>query len=205
MKKIAGLLAIIVLIFFCINTASAQNISSEIYSLVKIHLQAGVQEKLQREGVYFDEGEILPGKYFTGAFNSWELAQIRSLNIQYDLLEDDMTEAFLQRNAVDMEQHPDPIAEARLQPSVNCNYAVPLLFQLGSMGGYLTYEEMLAALDTMHARFPNLCSAKIPVSTTQKTWEDRPLYYVKISDHVNKDEPGNPKFYIQDCTMHVKE
>ena len=173
--------------------SKAQTAKPEKYSIVKIYLQPGIMQKLNDKGVYFDEGQTLPGKYYISAFNQWELLQIKSAGARYDILIDDAAKEFEQRNAADIKLHPNPKEESERTASINCTYATPAMFNLGNMGGYLRYEEMLAALDTMHARYPNLCSAKTPISTTQKTFEGRSLYYVKISDNVNVNENTEAK------------
>lgn len=68
---------------------------------------------------------------------------------------------------------------------------VPEGFSLGSMGGFCTNSQMLAHLDTMHARFPNLITAREPISPIT-THDGNQLYYVRISDNptVNENEPS---------------
>ncbi len=58
------------------------------------------------------------------------------------------------------------------------------------MGGFFTYEEILQKLDSMRLRWPNLISIKQPTGPLRTT-ENRPLYWVKISDNpaVNEAEP----------------
>ena len=45
----------------------------------------------------------------------------------------------------------------------------PSNFNLGSMGGYLTYDEMLSELDDMYAQYPNLITQKVPFQTLKPT------------------------------------
>lgn len=191
MKK-SVIVLFVILITIANNPAFSQSASNEKYAVLKIYLQPGVKEKLQAKGVYFDEGAMVPGKYFISVFSQWELAQIKAAGVKVDVLVEDAAAEFEQRNALDMKLHPNPKEEASKTAAVNCSFAVPGMFNLGSMGGYLKYEEMLAALDTMHARYPKICGAKTPISSTQTTWQGRPLYYVKISDNVNKNEAGEP-------------
>ncbi|MGB1242406.1 MAG: M14 family zinc carboxypeptidase [Chitinophagales bacterium] len=70
----------------------------------------------------------------------------------------------------------------------NPYYTIPENFEMGSMGAYLTYEEMLFHLDQMHELYPNLISAKTPISNNLLTYEGRPLYWLKISDFPTLDE-----------------
>ena len=47
-------------------------------------------------------------------------------------------------------------------------------------------------LDSMHSLFPNLISAKEPIHTFT-TEEGRPLYWVRISNTPNTDDPSKPE------------
>lgn len=193
MKKNFLRFAILCIISTLFLNTKAQTAKQEKYAVIKIYLQPGIIQKLNDKGVYFDEGQMVKDKFFISAFSEWELAQIKSTGVKYDVLVDDAAKEFEQRNAVDIRLHPNPKEEAGKNAAVSCNYPVPSTFNLGSMGGYLRYEEMLAAMDSMHLRYPNICSAKIPISTTLKSWQGRPLYYIKISDNVNTEEAAEPK------------
>jgi len=61
-------------------------------------------------------------------------------------------------------------------------------FGFGSMGGFYTYSEAIAQLDSMKLRFPNLITAKQVIGSSN---EDRAIYMVKISDNpdINENEP----------------
>lgn len=59
-------------------------------------------------------------------------------------------------------------------------YTVPSHFALGSMGGFFTYSEAIAQLDSMRAWYPNLISQKVQIGTSI---EGRALYQVRISDN----------------------
>jgi hypothetical protein len=71
------------------------------------------------------------------------------------------------------------------------DWVTPQNYNLGSMGGMVTIAEMEAQLDQMRALFPNLITAKAPISTTETTWQGRNVWYVKISDNpdTNENEP----------------
>jgi hypothetical protein len=56
------------------------------------------------------------------------------------------------------------------------------------MGGYHTLDEMMAVLDDMRAKFPQLITARTVASDTIETWEGRKIYFVKISKNPESDE-----------------
>lgn len=82
------------------------------------------------------------------------------------------------------------------------DYTDPTNFNLGSMGGYLTYTEILAELDAMAAQYPSIFKAKAPISNFM-THENRPLYWVKISDNAGTDE--NEPRVLFNSLIHARE
>lgn len=83
------------------------------------------------------------------------------------------------------------------------DWVTPQNFDLGSMGGMVTIAEMEAQLDQMRTLFPNLITAKAPISTTENTWEGRTVWYVKISDNPDTDE-NEPETLIT-SNIHARE
>lgn len=61
----------------------------------------------------------------------------------------------------------------------------PKRFKLGSMSGYLTLDEIYAQLDSMAQVYPHLVTVKKSIGNS---YENRPIYYVKISDNPNEEE-----------------
>jgi hypothetical protein len=61
-------------------------------------------------------------------------------------------------------------------------------FQYGSMGGFYTFSEIAAELDTMKMLYPNLITEKVAIGYSI---ENRPIWMVKISDNpdLNENEP----------------
>jgi len=57
-------------------------------------------------------------------------------------------------------------------------FPIPQNFNMGSMGGFTTYEELMDDLDKMAQLYPNLITIKAPVDDTLTSHEGRPIYYV---------------------------
>jgi len=69
------------------------------------------------------------------------------------------------------------------------NYPVPQNFNLGSMGGFPTYQELLNDLDKMANLYPNLITLKTSASLSGITTDQgNEVFYVKVSDNPNIDE-----------------
>ena len=68
------------------------------------------------------------------------------------------------------------------------------------MGGYKTYDEIMSALDSLHALYPNIVSVKDSIAAG---WDGHILWAVKISDNVNTDEDEPEVLY--DACIHARE
>jgi len=127
--------------------------------------------KLLQYGIPMDHGRVKKGYWFETQFTQEELSLIQSLGYH--------------TQSIDLPSSPKSISACPPEPTLQD----PNGFGYGSMGGYFTWNEMLAQLDTLHARYPGIISAKMPVSDTISSVEGRPLYYVKISDNPLQNEP----------------
>ncbi len=69
------------------------------------------------------------------------------------------------------------------------DWPVPEGFELGTCGGFLTIDQLLATLDNMATLYPDLISPKYALN--YPTHNDRELYWVRLSDNptTNEDEP----------------
>ena len=68
------------------------------------------------------------------------------------------------------------------------------------MGGYYTYAEIVANLDSMYAQYPNLITQKYSIGSSQQS---RTLWAVKISDNPNLNE--NEPAVGFDALVHARE
>ena len=73
-------------------------------------------------------------------------------------------------------------------------------FGFGSMGGYYTFNEIVAQLDSMYNQYPNIITQKFQIGTSQ---EGRPIWAVKISDNPNLSETEPKVGY--DALIHARE
>lgn len=160
--------------------------TTEKYSRVDIDLKGKDIHTLTRLGIETDHGLFSPGRSLITDLAASEIALVQNAGFQTKTIIPDLKKDYLDRLQ-------NPAVENR---SGSCSesapvYPIPTNYTYGSMGGYHTLEEMMAVLDDMHAKFPNLISARADVSDTIETWENRKLQYVKISDNpdLNEAEP----------------
>ena len=178
MKKMYALACFLFFIF----SANAQ---VEKYDRVKIITNDAGLEKLAALGIAVDHGEYRKGEYFISEFSETDINLMRKNGFTVEILIADMTNFYVQRNK-NLPQEEDI-------PTFNgCSHATPKNFRLGTMGGFYTLEDMLAILDTMRLKFPNLISVKKPASSLT-TAEGRKLYFVRISNHPDSLQKNKPK------------
>ena len=185
----------IFLLFVLIIIAATTQAQSNIYYRIKIYTDDAGLKQLAQKGVGFDHGDYKRGEYFTSDFSARELELIKQSNLKYEVLINDVSAYYTQRNK---------IASPGLDDAdVTCTYTTPANFKYGSMGGYYTYKEMLQTLDSMSKKFPKLISVRKPASTTLKTANGNVLYYVRISNRP-KVEQAKPKI-LYTALHHARE
>ena len=179
----------------------------EKYSRAKIYLDA--QDKtlqgLANLGLAVDHGQHKKNTYFISDFSEHELENARAKGYSIDILIDDVSAFYSNQNkekSIKKKQSAGKSLNNRTGCTSSSNIVTPSNFQLGSMGGYYTYTEMLAELDNMAAQFPNLITAKQAIGSFNSN-EGRPLYWLKISDNPGNDE--NEPEIMYSALHHARE
>ncbi len=196
MKKLFFLFGIC----FWFQSLGAQ--TPEIYSRVRIDLRGHTIGDLAALGIETDHGHYEPGRSLTTVLAATEFQVVQQAGFVTEILIPDLKKWFL-------EQKDDMPAASRGNgcdddaKSGIGDWKTPANYTAGSMGGYPTYGEMLAVLDDMRAKFPNLISVRAPISDTILTHEGRPIWWVKISDNPDMEEPEPEMLY--DALHHARE
>ncbi|MEY4893670.1 MAG: hypothetical protein RL751_480 [Bacteroidota bacterium] len=198
------LLTTLLFFFFalCVNLSWAQD-----YSRLKVFANELELNKLSNLGVTIDHGIHKEGVFFISDFSKEERQIMDAYDYTYEVLIEDVQAYYVQILAAPATKESGSLKNVSCSGSgasgAGFNPSVPTHFNLGTMGGYLKYEEMLAELDEMVATYPNLITAKAPISTFL-TAQNRPLYHVRISDNPNIDESGEPKV-LYTAIHHARE
>lgn len=170
--------------------------------------------RLQELGVGIDHGQHKAGAYFESDFSAKELALVTSAGMRHEVVIKNVDQFYVNRNDPD---HPAYLAKA--EKNADCGvstltgFTVPANYNEGSMGGFLTYAEMLAELDEMYA----YCQANsLDIMTARadntnpsdpndfKTAEGRYQQWVKISDDAATDDDSEPEM-LYDALHHARE
>jgi len=176
-------------------------LNAQDYSRVKIFTDDEGLNKLASLGLAVDHGTHKHNTFFISDFSSAEIALMEANGYHFEILIKDVQKFYVDQNLNSTNSD---------EKNVNCVGGnaggalptVPTNFNLGTMGGYLKYQEMLDELDAMAAQYPTLVSIKAPISTFL-THENRPIYHVKISDNVGSDETEPEVLYT--AIHHARE
>lgn len=157
---------------------------------------------LASQGVPLDHGKKKIGVFIESDFSENEIAIARMIGCEVEILIENVSQFYIDQNKVENQK------PKSFEKNANCSgvsipsYTTPANWELGSMGGFYTYNEMLAELDQMATLYPNLITVKAPISTFQ-TEEGRSIFWVKISDNPNVDE-GEPQI-LYNAIHHARE
>jgi len=188
---------LLLLLVFSLNLSAQTSLK---YSKARIHINSNEDLKvLINHGVAADHGNIKTNQFIESIFSTVEIDQAKSLGYDVDILIDD-AQKYYRENVRDQPYTKNP---GPCDGSGVIDYDTPANFNLGSVGGFLTYNQMLSELDDMQNLYPNLITLKSPISSFQ-TIENRPIYWVKISDNPNTDESSEPQI-LYDAIHHARE
>lgn len=152
--------------------------------------------RLQQLDIPADHGIRKKDHFIISDFSVKELERARINGFQVDILINDIRAHLAEQSKLNVP----------LQRNASCNqdsgttYPTPDNFNLGSLGGYMTYQEFLDELDDMHDLYPNLITARDGISdfltegqtdtsVTPSIGNNR-IEWVKISDNPNDSNEG---------------
>lgn len=173
-----------VFLFICNNGLQAQTVQTdspekvEYYKVSEVRISISNPSdimELRKQGLGF-ENMKLNDKSFDVMLDSYQISILKKTGYPYKILIDDVTKDYLERTKESREMLKTKKATMTSE------------FVLGSMGGFYTFSEVVAQLDSMRRKFPNLITARDSIG---KTNEGRAIWAVKISDNpdVKENEP----------------
>ncbi len=174
------------------------------YSEVKISTDQPGLVRLAKLGIAANEGFFKKGQYLHTVLSQDELKKVNDAGFNVEMIREDYTKYIQERNEglEDQIKEINRTKSTRYKSTEVSNYPVPQHFELGSMGGYYTLQEVQNELDSMHLLYPNLVSQKQQAGG-QNSIEGRPLYFVKISKDPNNIQPVPKVFY--NALIHARE
>ncbi|MBT3546891.1 MAG: T9SS type A sorting domain-containing protein [Flavobacterium sp.] len=193
-----------------IQTIFSQNVQEK-HQRAKINYnQPDDLRTLESIGIPVDHGVHKKGVFIISDFSVSEIEKARNAGYKVDLLIEDSKEYFLQRNTIKSVTKKNPSCENQS----SSDYQTPNNFTLGSMGGYLTYQEMLDQLDLMKSLYPQLISTKENISdfltegepdnSTTPSIGGNGIKWVKISDNPTISSEEEPQI-LYTAIHHARE
>jgi hypothetical protein len=159
-----------VMIFLLIFAFFGQAFSTDKVMLARIHLAEKSQMK-EMPSLHLDIAYVKYGQYLDIVTDEEEVNYLRSLGYDVEIVHEDLVAFYRSR-----------------------------LDRTKDMGGYHTYSEINADLDSMHALYPSLTSGRIDIG---HTLQDSVIWAFKISDNAGVDEDEPEVFY--NSLIHARE
>ena len=201
---------LLAILCFTVVTVTAQDSSKEKYHKARIYYSTNADlDRLTDFGLALDHGKHKKGHFIESDFPESQLNTIESNGIKVEILIKDVGQFYRDQNDP---KSPNYVPETSLKATQNGNcdgtiskgYLTPVNYNSGSMGGYLTYKEMLKELDDMKTLYPNLITSKAAISTFA-TAQGRPIQYVKISDNPSTNESAIENQVLYTAMHHARE
>jgi hypothetical protein len=148
------------------------------YHRVKVNLQHQNSNQLAQIGIAVDHGEYKKGIHFISDLSDDEIEKVKNKGFSYQILIQDIEQHYIQQNTSLKNYNPHQSTLNTSGCKTCPQFQTPANFNLGSMGGFFTYQEMLNILDSMAAKFPQLISQRQIIDTTH-TINGNQLYWLK--------------------------
>jgi len=146
--------------------------AKETYKQVRIYYQSPEDLHLLLEsGIDIDHSHGEKNEWIEFVISESKILKLNSLSLKYEIIHDDLETFYVSRLDNDYESRD---------------------FELGSMGGYYTFDEIEEQLDKIHESHPDLVTQKVSLG---QTLEGRDIWMIKISDNPNLDEDEPEMLY----------
>lgn len=150
------------------------------YSKVRVDLNGQKLSTIASLGIAVDNAQTKTGLFAELQLNENEISLLEEAGFQYEILVADMATFYQERYANSLEEKMlyDPADE----------FPVPENWELGSMGGFYTYQQVLDKLDFMAEQWPDLITVRTPINEDLLSHNGKPIWWIKISDNPNEQE-----------------
>lgn len=150
------------------------------YSKVRVDLNGQKLSTIASLGIAVDNAQTKTGLFAELQLNENEISLLEEAGFQYEILVADMATFYQERYANSLEEKMlyDPADE----------FPVPENWELGSMGGFYTYQQVLDKLDFMAEQWPDLITVRTPINEDLLSHNGNPIWWIKISDNPNEQE-----------------
>ncbi|MBU4444308.1 hypothetical protein KJ656_04390, partial [bacterium] len=167
---------------------------AETYKKVQIYFSSRTElMEILRSDLDIDHTEISPDNSIIVFLSSAEYLRLQQLGHRHKVLIDDWDAYYKNLKKLTPEEKQVQLEKTEQKYGVTG-------FKFGSMGGFYTFDEIVAELDSMRANYPDLISEKFTIG---KSHEGRELWMAKISDNPGQDEDEAQVCF--DALLHARE
>ncbi len=177
------LLATILTALFITTSITAQQ-----YSRVEVTADRDQMIALLAKGLPVDDAYSAGKGTWVIELSQDDISKLSAEGLDYEILIEDVSRFYVERNKEAL-KNLDGIRNAR--NTLDNTWPVPEGFELGSVGGFCSIDEMHDHLDDMIDQYPDLISQKYLLN--YQTHEGRDIYWLRISDNPNTNETGEPE------------
>jgi hypothetical protein len=170
--------------------------AQEVHHRVRIDLEQHSLQELSRLQLGIDHGHHVAGEYLVSDVGESALQKLRAAGVPYRIIIPDVGDWYARQNEQVLTRN-DDCDNAPVYP-----YPRPENYQDGSMGGYFTYEEMLAELGKMVQQYPDLITTAQPIGDFTSV-QGRPILWLRVSDEAQTDEAEPEVLYT--ALHHARE
>jgi carboxypeptidase T len=191
-----------VLLFLTISISQLFSQDPVKYSRATVYLDGKELMELAKLGVDITHGDYRKQISFTTDYSEIEIQVLQDAGFRIEVDIEDVAAHYAMQNLF-------PKLPEHSHRNANCfqnrkgTYKEPFNFDLGTMGGFFKYEEILDQLDYMELLYPNLITRRQPIGEF-RTYHSRPIFFVKISSNPNIDDPDKPKM-LHTALHHARE
>ena len=194
MRRQTWLILVLVSVCFFFTQTWGQEV--EKYYQVEIRVTDYNVEMIQQLGLPLDCCDVEEGEsgelIFRVPLTKYDLQQLEQSRIDHKILQEDMAIQYQVR------------ALAERPEAVECSKTRAIGMKLGTMGGFYKIEEMEKVLDELYKKYKakGIITQKKSIG---KSYEGRPIYFVKISDNAAKDEDDSEPGVLYTALTHARE
>ena len=204
MKKITSDVKLFITALFILSILSgsaersySQNIitdQQQKYSLLKVFVNNEQDMKrINDKGLFLDHAESHNGEFLETWLSASEIEMLKRSGVRYETLVEDFQTYYNEQHKMTPAEMEDAIQKSADEFSVSHSI-------FGTMGGYLTYAEVVNKLDSMRIQYPNLISEKFSIGNSL---ENRAMWTVRVSNNPNTTT-GRPEVWFHSL-IHARE
>ncbi|HEY3249713.1 MAG TPA: M14 family zinc carboxypeptidase [Ignavibacteria bacterium] len=150
-------------------------------------------QKMMNAGLFIDHAIRKPGQFMDAWLSDYEVSQLNQSGVPYQVLVEDWMEYY--NSQPKMTQTEVDVQMRQVYEKDNITHSI-----YGTMGGYMTYTEVVAKLDSMRLQYPQYISAKFSIGTTI---ENRTMWAVRVTK--NPDAPTGRPEVLYHALIHARE